>query len=90
MSKTLFVGNLPFSMTEDGLRGLFEAVGPVVSTRIPLDRLTRKPRGFGFVEFEAPGVAQAAIIEFSGRRIDGRELVVNEARVREESRPGRR
>ena len=51
MSKTLFVGNLPYSMTEDRLRTLFEASGTIVSARIVIDRETQRPKGFGFVEF---------------------------------------
>jgi RNA recognition motif-containing protein len=90
MSKTLFVGNLPYSMTEDDLRALFEASGRVVSVRVVVDRETRRPKGFGFVEFDAPNAADAAIAELSGRMIDGRELVVNEARPRAFLPSGRR
>ena len=90
MSKTLFVGNLPHSMTEDGLRALFEASGRVVSARVVVDRQTQRPKGFGFVEFDAPYAADAAIAELSGRMIDGRELVVNEARPRAFPQSGRR
>ena len=82
MSKTLFVGNLPYSMTEDRLRTLFEASGTIVSVRIVIDRETQRPKGFGFVEFEVPYAAEAAIAELSGHLIDGRELMVNEARPR--------
>ncbi len=90
MSKTLFVGNLPYSITEDTLRTLFEASGRVVSARVVVDRDTRRPKGFGFVEFEAPYAADAAIAELSGRMIEGRELIVNEARPRAFSQSGRR
>jgi RNA recognition motif-containing protein len=90
MSKTLFVGNLPYSMTEDDLRALFEASGRVVSARVVVDRETQRPKGFGFVEFDAPCAADAAIAELSGRMIDGRELIVNEARPRPFSQSGRR
>ena len=90
MSKTLFVGNLPYSMTEDDLRALFEASGPVISTRVVVDRETQRPKGFGFVEFDAPHAAGSTIAEFSGRLIDGRELIVNEARPRAFSQSDRR
>lgn len=90
MSKTLFVGNLPYSMTEDHLRALFEASGRVASVRVVVDRETRRAKGFGFVEFDAPNAADAAIAEFSGRMIEGRELIVNEARPRAFSQNGRR
>jgi len=83
MSTTLFVGNLPFSMTEESLRTLFGTTGTVLDARIVRDRETQRHKGFGFVEFESANAAQAAITEFSGRRIDGRSLIVNEARPRE-------
>jgi len=83
MPKRLFVGNLPFSMTEDSLRTLFEIAGPIASVRIVVDRETQRPKGFGFVEFERPEAASTAIAEFSGRTIAGRALVVSEARPRE-------
>jgi RNA recognition motif-containing protein len=67
-------------MTEDDLRALFEASGGVVSVRVVVDREPQGPKGFGFVEFDAPYAADAAIAELSGRMIDGRELIVNEAR----------
>jgi RNA recognition motif-containing protein len=90
MSKALFVGNLPYSMTEARLRALFEASGSIISARVVLDRETQRPKGFGFVEFEAADMAAAAIAELSGRFIDGRELIVNEARPRAISRGDRR
>ncbi len=90
MSKTLFVGNLPYSMTDDHLRTLFEASGTILSVRVVIDRQTQRPKGFGFVEFDAPYAADAAIAELSGRMIDGRELIVNEARPRAFSENGRR
>ncbi len=90
MSKTLFVGNLPYSMTEDDLRALFGASGRVISARVVVDRVSQRPKGFGFVEFDAPYAADAAIAELSGRMIDGRALIVNEARPRAFSESGRR
>jgi RNA recognition motif-containing protein len=83
MPKTLFVGNLPYSMTEDSLKALFQVSGTVASVHIVLDRQTLRPKGFGVVEFEAPDAAAAAIAGFVGCRVGGRELVVNEARPRE-------
>ncbi|HTU71345.1 MAG TPA: hypothetical protein VMF11_13630 [Candidatus Baltobacteraceae bacterium] len=90
MSTRLFVGNLPFSMTEDGLKALFEIAGPVTFVRIVIDRETGRPKGFGFVEFERPETATIAIAEFSGRTIAGRALVVSEARPREAAGAARR
>ena len=82
MSNTLFIGNLPFTVKEETLRELFESAGPVLSARIVLDRETRRPRGFGFVEFESVDDAESAVQRFSGYRLEGRELVVNVARPR--------
>ncbi len=90
MSRRLFVGNLPFSMTEDGLKDLFEVAGQVVSVRIIVDRETQRPKGFGFVEFENVEAASAAIAQFCGRSIAGRALVVTEARPREAVGPAQR
>jgi RNA recognition motif-containing protein len=90
MSKRLFIGNLPFSMTEASLKALFEIAGPVVSVRIVVDRETNRPKGFGFVEFEGSEAASVAIAEFSGRNIAGRDLVVTEARPREAAGYARR
>jgi RNA recognition motif-containing protein len=90
MSKTLFVGNLPYSMTEERLIALFEPFGTIVSARIVIDRETERPKGFGFVEFEEPVAADAAIVKLSGHLIDDRELIVNEARPRAFAQSGAR
>lgn len=83
MPKTLYVGNLPYSMTESSLKVLFETAGTVVAVRVVVDRETQRPKGFGFVEFEETSAADLAIETFAGRNVGGRELVVNEARPRE-------
>jgi RNA recognition motif-containing protein len=83
MSTTLFIGNLPYSITEDGLKTLFETVGTVVSVRIVRDKETQRAKGFGFVEYDREADAASAISEFAGRSLGGRQLVVNEARPRE-------
>jgi len=90
MSTRLFVGNLPFSMTEDSLKALFETAGPVAFVRIVIDRETGRPKGFGFVEFERPEAAATALAELSGRTIAGRALVVSVARPREAAGAARR
>jgi RNA recognition motif-containing protein len=90
VSATLYVGNLPYSMTEDSLKALFETAGTIVSVRLVRDRETQRPKGFAFVEYDAPNSAHTAIVEFSGRRIGGRELIVTEARPREMSGSSRR
>lgn len=83
----LFVGNMPFRMSRDELFDLFAQAGAVVSVHLPTDRETGRPRGFGFVEMEDPGSLEKAIEMFNGYSVDGRALVVNQARPRE-SRPG--
>lgn len=79
--KKLYVGNLPFSATEDEVRSLFEEHGSVASVAIITDRETGRPRGFGFVEMEEG--ADAAMRALDGKEMDGRNLQVNEARPRE-------
>lgn len=75
----LYVGNLPYSMTDDSLRELFADHGNVQSANIVMDRETGRSRGFGFVEMDdADG--RKAVEEMNGAECDGRRLVVNEAR----------
>lgn len=80
MAVRLFVGNLPYSITEADLREHFSAVGPVSGVWLPTDRETGRPRGFGFVEFEDRAVAEEAIRRFNNQPLGGRQLAVNEAR----------
>ena len=80
--KKLYVGNLPFSATEDEVRDLFEEHGSVGSVAIITDRETGRPRGFGFVEMEDG--AERAIQSLNGHEMGGRALQVNEARPRED------
>lgn len=80
MKKNLYVGNLPFSTTEDDLRDEFERFGKVVRTQIIIDRETNRSRGFGFVEMEDG--ADQAIEEMNGADFQGRRLTVNEAQPR--------
>ncbi|MSQ41787.1 MAG: RNA-binding protein [Dehalococcoidia bacterium] len=87
MTQRIYVGNLPYSATEDEIRRLFEAHGEVVSCAIPTDRETGRPRGFGFVEMSNEDAANA-IAALDGKDFDGRTLRVNEARPREDSRQG--
>jgi len=79
----LYVGNLPFSTDDNALRSLFETHGEVVSASIVMDRDTGRPRGFGFVEMSNDGEAKAAIEAMNGQSVDGRAIVVNEAKPRE-------
>ncbi len=83
----IYVGNLPFSMTEDELEGAFAAHGEVQSARIITDRYTGQSRGFGFVEMPDNNAAESAIQALNGREMMGRPLTVNEARPREDRGP---
>lgn len=80
--KTIYVGNLPFSATEDELRDLFSQYGTVHSVKLISDRDTGRPRGFGFVEMSDDDAA-AAVEATNGTDLGGRSLRVNEARPRE-------
>ncbi len=82
MGKNLYVGNLSFDTSEEGLRGQFEQYGTVESAKIITDRETGRSRGFGFVEMDTEG-GEAAIQALNGTTVDGRELKVNEAKPRE-------
>jgi RNA recognition motif-containing protein len=84
MSVRLYVGNLPFRITDQELEGLFAESGPVVSTNIVTDRDTGRSRGFAFVEMESREGAEAAIQKLNNFEIGGRAIVVNEARPRED------
>jgi cold-inducible RNA-binding protein len=86
--KNLFVGNLPFSTTEDALRDLFSPFGEVQQVRIMTDRDTGKPRGFAFVEMAQDDDAAKAIASLNGKDFDGRALTINEARPRPERGAG--
>ena len=88
MSKKIYVGNLPFSATEDELRELFSQYGDVESVSLITDRDTGRPRGFGFVEMSSG--ADEAIQALHQSSMGGRSLNVNEARPREDRRPSRR
>jgi len=82
LSKKLYVGNLPFSATEDELRTLFERHGGVGSVSVISDRETGRPRGFAFVEMDDASGAEAAMRALDGTELGGRSLRVNEAQDR--------
>ena len=82
MAKKLYVGNLPFSCTEDELRGVFERHGSVASVAIITDRETGRPRGFGFVEMDEASAADDAVRALDGSDLGGRSIRVNEAQDR--------
>jgi cold-inducible RNA-binding protein len=87
MSTKLFVGNLSFNTTENDLQDAFAAHGTVVEANLMVDRMSGRPRGFGFITMSTPEEAQKAIEAMNGATLDGRNLTVNIARPREE-RPG--
>src|SRR5205085_11353063 len=82
MASKLFVGNLPFTVTENDLQDHFAKAGTVVSVNIMQDRATGRSRGFGFVEMGSPAEAEQAISMFHPKDFQGRALTVNEARPR--------
>lgn len=88
MATKLFVGGIAFRTSEETLKSAFEQSGAVVSCRIMTDRETGRSRGFGFVEMESDADAQAAIAMWNGKELDGRQLVVNEARPKEDRPAG--
>jgi len=87
MGAKLYVGNLPFSATDQELQDFFSAHGNVVSAKVIADRYTGRSRGFGFVEMSSQDEAQAAITALHGADMGGRILVVNEAQPQQERRP---
>lgn len=83
MPKTLYVGNLPWSTTEDELQQAFSGVSSVLSCRIITDRETGRSRGFGFVEVGDDADVQSVVEAMNGAELGGRAIVVNEARPRQ-------
>ena len=79
MAKKLYVGNLSYNTTEDGLRTLFAGFGNVAFAKIIFDRETGNSKGFGFIEMSTEEEASAAIAGTNGREFEGRQLRVNEA-----------
>ena len=84
MNNKLYVGGLPYSVTEGRLEEIFAEHGTVQSARVISDKFTGQSRGFGFVEMASGEEAQKAIEALNGTQLDGRTLVVNEARPQEE------
>ena len=88
MEKRLYVGNLPFDISEDQLHELFSVHGQVASTKLITDFNTGRSRGFGFVEMRTEEEAQVAIDKMNKAKVGEREIVVNEARPRPERTTG--
>jgi RNA recognition motif-containing protein len=89
MAVRLFVGNLPYDVTEAELRAHFVAIGPLSYLSLATDRDTGKPRGFAFVEFSARADAEDAVRRLNNQAFKGRPLAVNEARARDAHAPPR-
>ena len=84
MATRLFVGSLSWNTTDDQLKDFFATVGNVVSANVIVDRETNRSKGFGFVEMSTDEEAKAAVEQLNNKELDGRTIVVNEARPREE------
>lgn len=88
MATKLYVGNLPFNVTEEDLRNLLSPHGAVNEIAVVMDKVTGRPRGFAFATMNSPEAAAAAIAGLNGKDWQGRALTVNEARPREEGSRG--
>ncbi len=84
MAAKLYVGNLPYSATEDGLKTHFSSAGSVASVKIIMDRETGRSKGFGFVEMESDDGASSAVSQLDGQEYEGRSLRVSEAKPQPE------
>jgi RNA recognition motif-containing protein len=89
MGRKLYVGNLPYGVTDSTLQQMFAPHGSVESAQVIMDRDTGRSKGFGFVEMKTDQEAQAAIAALNGNDIEGRALTVNEARPKTEGGGGR-
>lgn len=87
-NKKLYVGNLPWSMTADSLREMFAQFGEITDAVVISDRMSGRSKGFGFVTFATEEAAQAAAAEMHEKEVEGRKIIVNVARPREENRTG--
>lgn len=88
MAMRLYVGNLPYSVTKATLEEMFSPFGTINDVSVVTDKFSGRSKGFGFVEFESEDAGRQAIEKLNGSDMDGRNIVVNEARPREE-RPAR-
>lgn len=86
VSNKIYVGNLPYSVTDANLESNFSEFGSVTSAKVMMDRDTGRSKGFGFVEMTTTEASQAAITALNGMSVDGRSIIVNLAKPREEGR----
>jgi cold-inducible RNA-binding protein len=87
MATRLFIGSLAWTTNDDSLKDFFSQVGTVVSANVISDRESGRSKGFGFVEMSSDEEAKAAVEQLNGKDLDGRPIVVSEARPREDRRP---
>ena len=87
MSKRLFVGNLPFNLTQDKLKELFSGYGSLGETVVVTNKFSGRSKGFGFVAVEDDSEADKAISEMDGKEVEGRKITVNEARPFDPDKP---
>jgi len=88
MAIRLYVGNLPYEVNEERLREMFSPFGTVVTATVIINKFNNQSKGFAFVEFADDASAREAIDKLNGTEFEGRKLVVNEARPREENTGG--
>ncbi|MBC7189669.1 RNA-binding protein [Candidatus Aerophobetes bacterium] len=89
MSTKLYVGNLSYKVTEDDLKDLFSEFESVIEIKLIIDRATGRSRGFGFVEFSSREEANKAIAILNKKTVQGRQIIVNEARPQRKDRSGK-
>ncbi len=83
----LYIGNIPYSISEAELTQLFANFGEVTSLNVVKDKVTNRSKGFGFVEMPDDSAATAAINELNGKEVNGRQIIVNEARPKTDKPP---
>lgn len=87
-SMNLYVGNLPYSVTDTDLADMFEPYGEILSAKVISDRYSGQSKGFGFVEMADRGNGEQAVAELNGKEVQRRQLKVNEAKPRNDNRRG--
>ena len=88
MAMRLYVGNLPYSITKSRLEEVFSPFGAILDVTVVSDKFSGRSKGFGFVEYESDDAGRQAIEKLNGTDLDGRNIVVNEARPKEERPAG--
>ena len=89
MEKRIYVGNLPFSITQDGLRDLFSQYGEIEEATLVINKFSGRSKGFGFIEFKEESSAEKAVSEMNKKEVKGREIIVKEAVPFDPNKPRR-